>query len=275
MLRIATANVNGIRAAQRRGMGDWLVGRAPDVLCLQEVRADDPTLLGALSAMSSSPGDWRVVHAEGAKGRAGVAVGVRPGLAAAVSGTRVGLGAEEFAEQGRWVELDLSLPGRAPLTVVSAYVHTGEADTPRQDEKYRFLAAARARLETLVAQAHDVVLTGDLNVAHREADLKNWKGNLTKAGFLAPERAWFDDLLGSGAWVDVQRSLAGEGPGPYSWWSWRGKAFDNDAGWRIDYQIASAALAATAVKAETDRAHEYAARWSDHAPVVVDYAVDL
>ena len=130
---------------------------------------------------------------------------------------------------------------------------------------------AAVRLDALAADARHVLLTGDLNVAHREADLKNWKGNLKKAGFLPQERAWFDRLLATGAWVDVVRALSGEGPGPYSWWSWRGKAFDLDSGWRIDYQIASAGLAERAVKAETDRAPSYAERWSDHAPVVVRY----
>jgi exodeoxyribonuclease-3 len=123
----------------------------------------------------------------------------------------------------------------------------------------------------LAAPGRHVLLTGDLNVAHREADLKNWKGNLAKSGFLPRERAWFDHLLDDLGWVDVVRALAGEGPGPYTWWSWRGKAFDNDAGWRIDYQIASPALGALAVKAEVDRAPSYAERWSDHAPVVVQY----
>jgi exodeoxyribonuclease-3 len=159
--------------------------------------------------------------------------------------------------------------------VVSCYVHTGEAGTPRQDEKHRFLDAVRSRLNALAADGREVLLAGDLNVAHREADLKNWKGNLAKAGFLPAERAWFDALFEAGRWVDVQRRLVGEGPGPYAWWSWRGKAFDNDAGWRIDYQIASAGLADTAVKAETDRAQTYAERWSDHAAVVVDYGLSV
>ena len=114
-----------------------------------------------------------------------------------------------------------------------------------------------------------MLLTGDLNVAHREADLKNWKGNLKKSGFLPQERAWFDRLLGVGAWVDVVRALSGDGPGPYSWWSWRGRAFDNDAGWRIDYQLATHGLASRASACRVERAAAYALRWSDHAPVTV------
>jgi exodeoxyribonuclease-3 len=157
---------------------------------------------------------------------------------------------------------------------VSAYVHTGDAESPeRMSEKLAFLAAATKRLEALRADGRHVLLTGDLNVAHREIDLKNWKGNLTSAGFLPEERAWFDELFDVHGWVDVMRRLHGEVTGPYSWWSWRGKAFDNDAGWRIDYHIATPDLAAAAVVGTVDRAPTYADRWSDHAPVVVTYSV--
>ena len=268
MLTVASVNVNGIRAAVRRGMPAWLAERRSDVLSLQEVRAGDDELAVAL-------GDgWHTVHEEAsAKGRAGVAVAARIPLEA----VRAGLPAVRdaaFDGGGRWVEADLAVEDRL-LTVISAYVHTGEAGTPRQDEKTAFLAAVEARLTTLVADGRHVLLTGDLNVAHREADLKNWRGNLRKSGFLPEERAWFDRLLGELGWVDVVRSLAGEGPGPYSWWSWRGKAFDLDSGWRIDYQIASPGLAARAVKAEIDRAPSYRERWSDHAPVLVRYDLEV
>jgi exodeoxyribonuclease-3 len=118
------------------------------------------------------------------------------------------------------------------------------------------------------------VVTGDLNVAHREADLKNWKGNLGRAGFLPEERAYLDRWVSEdGGWVDVHRSLSGAGPGPYTWWSWRGSAFDRDVGWRIDYQLATRPLAERAVKAVAARAASYAERWSDHAPVVATYDV--
>jgi len=269
VLTVATVNVNGVRAAVRRGMRPWLAERAPDVLCLQEVRATDADLAAAL-------GDgWSLVHEEAsARGRAGVAVASRTPPVAVRAGLAATSGDAGFDGTGRWVEADLPA-GDCLLTVVSAYVHTGEAGTARQLEKEAFLEAAAVRLEGLAADGRHVLLTGDLNVAHREADLKNWKGNLKKAGFLPQERAWFDRLLGDGAWVDVVRALAGVGPGPYSWWSWRGKAFDLDSGWRIDYQIASAGLAERAVKAETDRAPSYAERWSDHVPVVVRYDVAL
>jgi exodeoxyribonuclease III len=256
-----------VRAAARRGGLAWLVAQQPDVLCLQEVRATDDQLAQVLG--DAALGGWAVAHTEGAaKGRAGVAVLTRePTL-----DVRYGVGRPEFEGSGRWTEVDLATcAGR--LTVVSAYVHTGEAGTPRQDEKYRFLDAMTARMRELRGDGGRLaVVMGDLNVAHREADLKNWKGNLGKSGFLPEEQAYFDRWLADdGGWVDVHRSLAGEGPGPYTWWSWRGQAFDRDTGWRIDYQLATRPLAERAVKAVAGRADSYAERWSDHAAVVVDY----
>ncbi len=265
MLTVATANVNGIRAAARRGMPGWLAARRPEVVCLQEVRAPDAVLTELLG-----PG-WHVVHQEAAaKGRAGVAVASRVEPVAVRAGLDAGAATDA---SGRWVEVDLALQGGGLLTVVSVYAPTGEAGTARQEEKYRFLDAVAARMAVLAATRADVLVCGDLNVAHREVDIKNWKGNVRRAGFLPLERAWLDALLAPDGWVDVQRALAGGGPGPYTWWSWRGKAFDNDAGWRIDYQLATARLASTALKAEADRAEAYAQRWSDHAPVVVVYDV--
>jgi exodeoxyribonuclease-3 len=267
VLRIVSANVNGVRAGARRGGLDWLVAQEPDVLCLQEVRASDDQLAQVLG--DAGLGHWAVAHTEAAdKGRAGVAVLSRE----PTTEVRYGVGESEFEGTGRWAEVDLATDA-GPLTVVSAYVPTGEAGTPRQDLKYRFLDAMESRLGALRGDGDRLaVVMGDLNVAHREADLRNWKGNLKKSGFLPDERAYLDRWLEpDGGWVDVQRSLAGEGPGPYSWWSWRGQAFDRDTGWRIDYQLATRPLAERAVKAVTGRAASYAERWSDHAAVVVDY----
>jgi exodeoxyribonuclease-3 len=251
--------VNGIRAADRRGIRAWLADRRPDIVCLQEVRADDEALSGVVG-----PG-WHGVHEESPlKGRAGVAVLSRTAPIA----VRSGLG--DFA--GRWVEADFAVPGETGLlTVVSVYVHKGAAGTAKQEEKHHFLDLVRERMGKLAVDGRHLLVCGDFNIAHREVDLKNWKGNVRNAGFLPEERAWFDGLLGEDDFVDVHRAVAGPGPGPYTWWSWRGKAFDLDSGWRIDYQIATPRLAALAVRAEVDRAPSYAERWSDHAPVVVEY----
>jgi exodeoxyribonuclease-3 len=246
---------------------EWLADQQPDVLCLQEVRASDDQLAGALR--DGGFGEWHVAHTEAeAKGRAGVAVVSR------LEPLRVAtaVGPQEFDGAGRWVEVDLRTAAGV-VTVASTYVHTGEAGTDRQAQKYRFLDAVTGRLEQWGAAGALAVVTGDLNVAHREDDLKNWRANRTKSGFLLDERAYFDRWFAHGAWVDVHRDLHGPGPGPYTWWSWRGKAFDNDAGWRIDYQIASAPLAARATHATAGRATAYDLRWSDHAAVVVDYDV--
>ena len=270
MLRVVTANVNGVRAAARRGGLAWLVAAEPDVICLQEVRADDAQLAAELDA--GGFGDWHVAHTEASdKGRAGVAVVSRRRLLD-VRVDAPGFGAEGLNCAGRWVEADIATDA-GPLTVVSAYVHTGEAGTPRQLEKMRFLSAMTYRMGMLGADpARLAVVTGDLNVAHQQADIKNWKGNLKKSGFLPEERAVLDTWL-AGGWADVHRSLAGEGPGPYSWWSWRGQAFDTDTGWRIDFQLGTAALMARARTAYVGRAATYAERWSDHAPVVIDYEI--
>ena len=154
------------------------------------------------------------------------------------------------------------------------YVHSGEAGTDRQVDKVRFLAAVSLRLGALRAQeaagGPPVVVCGDLNIGHTERDIKNWKGNRGQAGFLPEERAFLDSWYASG-WVDVARRLAGDVDGPYSWWSWRGKAFDTDAGWRIDVHVATEACAGRARFAAVDRAATYDARFSDHAPVVVGY----
>ncbi|ROS29067.1 exodeoxyribonuclease-3 [Rathayibacter sp. PhB127] len=271
-LRIASVNVNGVRAAFRKGMGDWLAARDVDILALQEVRASTDDLTGLLGD------EWDVLHDEAtAKGRAGVALASRKRATI----HRVTLGADDFDSAGRWLEADYEVGDRT-VTVVSTYVHSGGVGTPKQDEKMRFLDAMIERLPQLQAHNPLAVVMGDLNVGHRTLDIKNWKGNVKKAGFLPEERAYFDRFVGAegeegynaGAgmgWVDLGRRFAGEVPGPYTWWSQRGQAFDTDTGWRIDYQLATPELAALARSYEIDRASAWDTRWSDHAPVVVDY----
>ena len=267
MVKIATVNVNGIRAAARKDMVEWLRQSNPDVLCLQEVRAPRSDLL----ALTTDGGPlalrtWQVFDDEAsAKGRAGVAL--LTDLRA--SEARTELGPKDFDSAGRWLEVDIDTPSGV-VTVVSTYVHSGEADTPKQVEKYKFLEAMRGRMEQLIADDRMAVVVGDLNVGHTELDIKNWKGNLKNAGFLPEERAYFDDFASQG-WVDIGRHFHPGVPGPYTWWSYRGKAFDTDAGWRIDYQLATPALAKLATSYSVDRAVSYDARWSDHSPVVVEY----
>ena len=273
-LRIASINTNGIRAAFRKGMGDWLDARDVDILAIQEVRASTSDIEALLGP------EWSILHdAASAKGRAGVAIASRKGA----SIHRVELGHPDFDSAGRWLEADYEVNGTI-VTVVSTYVHSGAVDTPKQVEKFTFLDSMLTRLPELAAHSDRVVVLGDLNVGHRKFDIKNWKGNVKRAGFLPEERAYFDRILGredesdynNGAglgWVDIGRKHAGEVDGPFTWWSWRGQAFDNDTGWRIDYQLATPALAASVVDYTVDRADAYDRRWSDHAPVVVDYEI--
>ena len=202
-------------------------------------------------------------------GRAGVVVATR----ALPSSTRTGIGDPRFDDSGRWIESEIALPSGKRLTVASAYVHTGEPDTPLQQEKYRFLDAMLARMRELRERSDYALVVGDLNVGHTERDIKNWKGNLKKSGFLPAERVYLDRVYDELGWVDVGRDFAGPVDGPYTWWSYRGRAFDNDAGWRIDYQLATPELASVAATVVVDRAPTYAERWSDHAPLVADYDV--
>ncbi|WP_022893683.1 exodeoxyribonuclease III [Agromyces subbeticus] len=273
-LRLASVNVNGVRAAFRKGMGEWLATRDVDILALQEVRASTEDLQGLLGE------EWDILHDPAtAKGRAGVAIASRN----RASIHRVELGATDFDSAGRWLEADYEVGDRV-VTVVSAYVHSGSVGTPKQVEKFKFLDAMAERMPQLAASSELAVIVGDLNVGHRTLDIKNWKGNVKNAGFLPEERAYFDRFVGAegengynaGAgfgWVDLGRRFAGEVDGPYTWWSQRGKAFDTDTGWRIDYQLATPALAETAISYVIDRADAWDTRWSDHAPVVVDYAI--
>ncbi|MEU9876694.1 exodeoxyribonuclease III [Streptomyces phaeochromogenes] len=265
VLTVTSVNVNGLRAAAKKGFVEWLAETSADVLCLQEVRAEPQQLPEGVR----QPEGWHVVHAPAAaKGRAGVSLYTRR----EPDRVQVGFGSAEFDGSGRYVEADL--PG---VTVASLYLPSGEVGTERQDEKIRFMDEFLAHLKNLreraAADGREVVVCGDWNIAHQQADLKNWRGNRKNSGFLPEEREWlgrvFDET--DGGYVDVVRALHPDVEGPYSWWSYRGRAFDNDTGWRIDYQVATPGLAARAVKGLVERAATHDERWSDHAPVTVVY----
>lgn len=287
MLRIATVNVNGIRAAHRRGFGDWLATRGCDVVTLQEVRCPEDAL------PEGAFGDYHASYDLGqVAGRNGVAVLTRTPPAAvrtwAVPDPERPLARElrKHATEGRYVEVDLA---DVPLTVASLYLPKGGLPAHLQDprrmrespdggakheRKMRFLAgfarylsAARRRA---AAQGREFLLTGDLNVAHTRLDVANWRRSNQVEGFLPEERAWLDAQLTPRTLVDVVRRLHPDTEGPYSWWSWLGQAYAKDAGWRIDYHLATPALARAARVAVVDREHD-GVRLSDHAPVVVDY----
>jgi exodeoxyribonuclease III len=279
-LRIASVNANGIRASYKNGMAGWLDGRGIDILAIQEVRATTEILQELLGP------EWDILHdAATKKGYAGVALASRR----KASIHRVAIGADDFDSAGRWLEADYEIDGGRIVTVVSTYVHSGNVEKPESMvEKYKFLDAMTVRLPEIREHNPLAVVMGDLNVGHRELDIKNWRGNRKTAGFLDKERAYFDRFFGPEGeqvtgvdgtvgpglgWVDVGRQWAGEVDGPYSWWSNRGQAFANDTGWRIDYHVATPELGATVKNYVIDRAASYEQRFSDHAPVVVDYEV--
>lgn len=269
-LKVATVNVNGIRAAFKKGMIEWLADNQDiAVIALQEVRAETKDLVELFEANPPAKGTWHFSHdAASAKGRAGVAIVSK----VAPIEVRTKFGPDSFDSAGRWLEADFKV-GSKVITVISTYVHSGEVDTPKQVEKYKFLKAMQERMAELIAAGGFAVVVGDLNVGHTELDIKNWKGNLKNAGFLPEERAYFDTFMNAQGWVDIGRASHPDVPGPYTWWSYRGQAFDTDAGWRIDYHLATPKLAAKASNYKVHRAASYDTRWTDHSPVVVDYAV--
>ena len=295
-MRIASFNVNGIRAALKRGFSDWMETRDCDVIGLQEVRCRPADLpegafgdrhgSGAPGSLAGRNGVARLTRTAPAEVRSwGTHLVMTPGETPNLDEVRTGitdrLPAEllPFADEGRYIEVDLA---DAPVTVACLYLPKGATPDPKdeksiakQDRKMTFLAGFREYLATrrqeCAAQGRHVLLMGDFNIAHENADLKNWKSNQRNEGFLPEERQWFDTILSPETLVDVVRAQHPDVNGPYSWWSWRGKAFVNDAGWRIDYHLASPELARKAVTAEIDRDPSYAERTSDHAAVVVDY----
>lgn len=300
---IATANVNGIRAACKNGMSAWVQENPQDIFAMQEVRATQEQARESIeqifgSDIASSYSFY--LYESDKKGRAGVAIlskykpqNVRFGLANLLTNPT-----PDLDDTGRWLEADFVINGRE-LTVISAYIHSGEVDTPKQDAKWLFMHAVYDRLLTLCQNKY-ILLLGDLNIGHTTFDIKNWRGNMQKAGFLREERLWLNTLFGvpthcklqgvggpehaqtqahnapaapEPILVDIGRQFHPNMDGPYTWWSWRGGAFDSDAGWRIDYHAATKDLSALARCYKVHRAPTYTQRWSDHSPVVAQYAI--
>lgn len=268
MIRIATFNANGIRAAMRRGFGRWLTERDCDVVAIQEMRC-------GVDDVPEIPGYHLTYESGSLPGRNGVAVLSRMQPLA----VRTGIGRGAFDHEGRYLEVDLDLDGWR-LTVASLYVpkggRTGDPDPRPYAHKLRFMRALRPYLvETrrrAIASGREYLVMGDVNIAHTRLDLRNATANNRAVGFLPSEREWLGSLLGPRTLIDVVRRVHPGVQGPYSWWRWGPGPFDKDVGWRIDYHLATPGLATAALIAETDRALGYDERMSDHAPVVVEYA---
>ena len=257
-MRIITLNVNGIRAAERKGFARYLARAEPwDVVCLQEIKADHGDIPKPLRAPRKSHASFLPAQK---KGYAGVAVYTRqpPRIAA-------GFGCAEFDAEGRYLEAHF-----AELTVISLYLPSGSSGPHRQASKFRFLAEFLPHLQSLRRAGREVILCGDWNIAHQPIDLKNWRSNQKNSGFLPEERAWLSRVFDELGFVDVFRRVDPR-PEQYTWWSNRGQAWAKNVGWRIDYQIATPGIAsrATAASIYTNR------RYSDHAPLVIDYDYEL
>jgi exodeoxyribonuclease-3 len=259
MLRIITLNLNGIRSALAKGFPQWLARQRADVVCMQEVKAQEADLAGLALVPKGFHGHYHCCSTK--KGYSGVAIysRIRPD---AVSR---GFGSQEFDPEGRFLRADF---GR--VSVVSAYLPSGSSSEERQQAKFRFLEEFGPVLKKLRASRRELVLCGDWNIAHREIDLKNWRGNRKNSGFLPEERAWLSEVFDGLGWVDVFRCVDPR-PEQYTWWSNRGQAWAKNVGWRIDYQIATPGIAARAKKAAIYKDR----RFSDHAPLTIDYDASL
>lgn len=258
--RLVTLNLNGIRSAASKGFLDWAEAAAADCMGVQEVKAQATDVAGRFERVGGLDGHF---HFAQKKGYSGVGLYTRHEPSDVV----VGFDGGEFDAEGRWVELRFDKPGRK-LSIISCYFPSGSSGEERQAAKYRFLDLLQPHLMALKAE-REFILVGDVNIAHKEIDLKNWRGNQKNSGFLPEERAWMTRLLDTGV-VDVFRRLNPH-PEQYTWWSNRGQAWAKNVGWRLDYHLATPALAETARREQIFLAQ----RFSDHAPLTIDYEFTL
>ena len=258
MIRIITLNLNGIRSATRKGWLDWVAAQAADVVCVQELKAQDADLADDQRRLHDPRGPLEGhFHFAEKKGYSGVGLYTR----LTPQSVRTGFGDPEFDVEGRYVEADF---GR--FAVISLYLPSGSSSPERLAAKLRFMARFQPHLRALAASGREIVVCGDINIAHKEIDLKNWKSNQKNSGFLPEERAWLSGVFDDLGYVDVFRRLD-ERPERYTWWSARGQARAKNVGWRLDYQIATPGIAGTARQTEIYIEQPF----SDHAPVTVDY----
>jgi exodeoxyribonuclease-3 len=259
MLRILTLNLNGIRSAAGKGFFAWLADQRADVVCVQELKAQEADIGPALRAQA---GYHAWFHCAEKKGYSGVGIYART----VPDRITAGIGNSEFDAEGRYLRADWG-----KLSVISLYLPSGSSSAERQAAKFRFMELFLPHLAALRAEGREIVICGDWNIAHKEIDLKNWKSNQKNSGFLPEERAWLSRVLDERGWVDVYRCLHPDTTGDaYTWWSTRGQAWAKNVGWRIDYQIGTPGIAAMAKLAGVFKDQ----RFSDHAPMMVEYDLD-
>lgn len=256
-MKIITLNLNGIRSASRKGFLEWLPKQRADVICVQELKAQAADMTEELLAPAGYHGHFHYAEKKGYSG-VGIYSREKPAKVAA------GFGVAEFDAEGRFLRTDFG-----KLSVISLYLPSGSSGDHRQASKFRFLDTFFPLMKRLRKAGREIVLCGDWNIAHREIDLKNWRGNLKNSGFLPEERAWMTRVFDELGWVDVYRRLHPEATGEaYTWWSNRGQAWAKNVGWRIDYQIATPGIAAQAKRAAVYKTE----RFSDHAPLIIEYS---
>ena len=256
MLRIITANLNGIRSAAKKGFFDWVQQQSPDILCIQELKAQEADLDDSLMRPNGYHGFFQYAQKKGYSG-VGLYSKQKP------DSVKIGFDSGEFDAEGRYVEARFG-----KLIVISAYFPSGSSAPERQEAKFRFLDVFMPHLKTLKEEGLEILLCGDINIAHQEIDLKNWKGNIKNSGFLPEERAWMTQLFSEVGFMDVYRHLHPKTEDEcYTWWSQRGQAYAKNVGWRIDYQIATPNFAKKAYRAEIYKEEKF----SDHAPLIIEY----
>ncbi|MFC3306952.1 exodeoxyribonuclease III [Ottowia pentelensis] len=259
LFKLTSLNLNGIRSAATKGVEAWLEQHAPDCICVQEVKAQQPDLAGRFEVLAGLQGHF---HLAEKKGYAGVGVYTRH----APSDVVTGFGMAEFDAEGRYVELRFDTPQRR-FSVISCYFPSGSSGPERQEAKFRFLDGFYPVLQRLKAE-REFILCGDVNIAHQQIDLKNWKSNQKNSGFLPEERAWMTRVLTEGGLVDVYRRLQPEATdAAYTWWSNRGQAYAKNVGWRLDYHLATPAMAERARREAIYKEQKF----SDHAPITIEY----
>jgi len=261
VLRLVTLNLNGIRSAANKGWVPWVESIGADCMGVQELKAQAIDVAERFEVVAGMKGHF---HFAEKKGYSGVGLYSRKNPSDVITG----IGNAEFDAEGRWVEARFDT-ARRKLSIVSCYFPSGSSGEDRQQAKFRFLALMAPTLLRLKAE-REFILVGDVNIAHKEIDLKNWRSNQKNSGFLPEERAWMTRTLDELGLVDVFRTLNAH-PEQYTWWSNRGQAWANNVGWRLDYHLATPAIAA---KARSERIY-LEQRFSDHAPLVIDYDLTL
>ncbi|HPH12284.1 MAG TPA: exodeoxyribonuclease III [Burkholderiaceae bacterium] len=261
MFKLTSLNLNGIRSATSKGLEAWLAQAKPDCICVQEIKAQAEHMEGDFQHLAGLKGYF---HLAEKKGYSGVGVYTRH----EPSDVIIGYGSHEFDAEGRYVELRFDTPQKK-LSIISSYFPSGSSGEDRQQAKFRYLAEFYPHLVALKA-AREFILCGDLNIAHKEQDLKNWRSNQKNSGFTPEERAWVTKLLNEAGLIDVYRQLQPTATDTsYTWWSNRGQAYANNVGWRLDYHLATPALAAFAKRESIYKEQKF----SDHAPITIEYAM--